>query len=190
MRRFFLLPLLTVLACSTGSDDPTETDDTTETDTNEVETDTEDDTETEVETETEDDTEPDGPPNVEEIVGTWTVDSHTEDCGFGFNGTLTAEAEEADPGGFYLRVRDPGGMEGVLACMLSDVGTYTCSTAPFQMGAMETCMYQTVLNNIGGSITGQDATISATVSQNVVGPSCPPVPPCSGSASAELTIGD
>jgi hypothetical protein len=131
------------------------------------------------------------PPWNSRVVGDWSTALNEGACGLTFDQGFVATAVEGTEDQFALRMNEAvGGISATFACVLSDAATYTCTFPPIQQGELESCMYQSTLSAIGGTVGEGVATISAYISQSAIGQYCPPIPPCEATASATANIGE
>jgi hypothetical protein len=188
MRSLTLLALTTLFACSAGGDaNKDDTDAVSDTDEGGGSGDTDvasDDTDS--------DTDEAGPVAWgEAAVGTWTPTADEAACGIDFTLGFVGAAVADQPNQFTLTMTESGSLQQMtFTCTFSDATTYACESEVVSNGDVTTCLYQSALGDIGGTVVGAVGTVSVTVGQNAVGQYCPPVPPCTGTATATATIAD
>lgn len=124
-------------------------------------------------------------------VGTWTPTAEQDACGVDMELGLVGTAVMDSPNEVTLTMTEAGSLQTMtFACTFSDATHYTCASVSINGGDVTTCLYQTSLGGVAGTVIGDVGTISVTVNQNAVGQYCPPVQACTGTATATATIGD
>lgn len=122
-------------------------------------------------------------------VGTWTTTEQAPACGVNLELGLEGAAIADQPTQFTLTMTESVALQQMaFTCTFTDATHYTCEGGSVSSGDVTVCLYQTNLSGVGGTVVDGVGTVAITVSQNAVGPSCPPVPPCSGTATATATI--